>query len=238
MDNALFKQGIRPAIDVGLSVSRIGSSAQVKGLKEVAESLKLELAQYREAQLFERFVSDLDAFLTAYYSIRLVLLTFVKPFAGTRYHATNLKESGYFITVPLFILSFASILSGYLLHEVFLGLGTNIFSGSIFIRPSNQNLQYKEFIPFILRLLPLILTLWGTFIAINLFDSNKRVINCVKKIQYYNVFSIIYNKYFFDLIYNKVFIEGFLNKSFFFFKGLFEYFGPTGIQLIIYEISQ
>ena len=56
----LFKAGIRPAVDVGLSVSRVGSSAQVKGMKEVAGSLKLELAQYREAQAFEKFGSDLD----------------------------------------------------------------------------------------------------------------------------------------------------------------------------------
>jgi len=57
----LFKTGVRPAVDVGLSVSRVGSAAQVKGMKEVAGSLKLELAQYREAQAFEKFGSDLDS---------------------------------------------------------------------------------------------------------------------------------------------------------------------------------
>lgn len=56
----LFKAGIRPAVDVGISVSRVGSAAQAKGMKEVSGSLKLELAQYREAQAFEKFGSDLD----------------------------------------------------------------------------------------------------------------------------------------------------------------------------------
>jgi F-type H+-transporting ATPase subunit alpha len=56
----LFKTGIRPAVDVGISVSRVGSSAQTKGMKEVGGSLKLELAQYREALGFEQFSSDLD----------------------------------------------------------------------------------------------------------------------------------------------------------------------------------
>lgn len=60
LDQELFKIGIRPAVDVGISVSRVGSSAQTKGMKEVAGSLKLELAQYREAQSFEKFGSDLD----------------------------------------------------------------------------------------------------------------------------------------------------------------------------------
>jgi len=56
----LFYKGIRPAINVGLSVSRVGSAAQIKAMKQVASSLKLELAQYREVALFAQFVADLD----------------------------------------------------------------------------------------------------------------------------------------------------------------------------------
>ena len=56
----MFYQGIRPAINVGLSVSRVGSAAQVKGMKQVAGSIKLELAQYREMAAFAQFGSDLD----------------------------------------------------------------------------------------------------------------------------------------------------------------------------------
>ncbi|KAB2860651.1 MAG: F0F1 ATP synthase subunit alpha, partial [Bauldia sp.] len=54
-------QGIRPAVNVGLSVSRVGSSAQVKAMKQVAGSIKGELAQYREMAAFAQFGSDLDA---------------------------------------------------------------------------------------------------------------------------------------------------------------------------------
>jgi len=61
LEAELFYRGIRPAINVGLSVSRVGSSAQVKGMKEIAGSLKLELAQYREVEAFAQFGSDLDA---------------------------------------------------------------------------------------------------------------------------------------------------------------------------------
>ena len=57
----IFNQGIRPAINVGLSVSRVGSSAQTKAMKKVAGSIKLELAQYREMAAFAQFGSDLDA---------------------------------------------------------------------------------------------------------------------------------------------------------------------------------
>jgi F-type H+-transporting ATPase subunit alpha len=61
LETELFYQGIRPAINVGLSVSRVGSSAQTKAMKQVAGSIKLELAQYREMAAFAQFGSDLDA---------------------------------------------------------------------------------------------------------------------------------------------------------------------------------
>jgi F-type H+-transporting ATPase subunit alpha len=61
LETDLFYQGIRPAVNVGLSVSRVGSAAQVKAMKQVAGRIKLELAQYREMAAFAQFASDLDA---------------------------------------------------------------------------------------------------------------------------------------------------------------------------------
>lgn len=61
LQQELFNAGFRPAIDTGLSVSRVGSSAQIKAMKQVSGSLKLELAQYAEMQAFAQFGSDLDA---------------------------------------------------------------------------------------------------------------------------------------------------------------------------------
>jgi len=61
LETELFYKGIRPAINVGLSVSRVGSAAQIKAMKSVAGRLKLELAQYREVAAFAQFGSDLDA---------------------------------------------------------------------------------------------------------------------------------------------------------------------------------
>jgi F-type H+-transporting ATPase subunit alpha len=61
LETELFYRGIRPAINVGLSVSRVGSAAQIKAMKQVAGRIKLELAQYREMASFAQFSSDLDA---------------------------------------------------------------------------------------------------------------------------------------------------------------------------------
>jgi F-type H+-transporting ATPase subunit alpha len=60
LDTDLFNSGIRPAIDVGTSVSRVGGSAQVKSMKKLSGTLKLDLAQYRELEAFSKFGSDLD----------------------------------------------------------------------------------------------------------------------------------------------------------------------------------
>jgi F-type H+/Na+-transporting ATPase subunit alpha len=61
LETDLFYQGIRPAVNVGLSVSRVGSAAQIKAMKQVAGRIKGELAQYREMAAFAQFGSDLDA---------------------------------------------------------------------------------------------------------------------------------------------------------------------------------
>ena len=76
LESKLFNEGIRPAINVGLSVSRVGSAAQVKAMKEIAGTLKLELAQYREVESFASFASELDASTqhTLFRGVRLIEL--------------------------------------------------------------------------------------------------------------------------------------------------------------------
>jgi F-type H+-transporting ATPase subunit alpha len=61
LESDLFNAGVRPAINVGISVSRVGGSAQIKSMKKVAGTLKLDQAQYRELEAFSKFGSDLDA---------------------------------------------------------------------------------------------------------------------------------------------------------------------------------
>ena len=60
LQDDLFKSGVRPAVDVGISVSRVGSAAQIKAMKSVAGTIKFDQAQYRELEAFAKFGSDLD----------------------------------------------------------------------------------------------------------------------------------------------------------------------------------
>ena len=102
LETNLFFAGIRPAINVGLSVSRVGSAAQTKAMKKIAGSIKLELAQYREMAAFAQFASDLDA------STRKLLER------GSR--LTELLKQGQYspLTVPEQVVSIYSGVNGYL----------------------------------------------------------------------------------------------------------------------------
>jgi F-type H+-transporting ATPase subunit alpha len=82
LESKLFNEGIRPAINVGLSVSRVGSAAQVKAMKEIAGTLKLELAQFREVESFSSFASELDEATqhTLFRGLRLIELLKQKQF--------------------------------------------------------------------------------------------------------------------------------------------------------------
>ena len=102
LETDLFFAGIRPAINVGLSVSRVGSAAQIKAMKQVAGTIKLELAQYREMAAFAQFASDLDA------STRKLLDRGVRL-------TELLKQSQYSpLSVPEQVISIFSGVNGYL----------------------------------------------------------------------------------------------------------------------------
>jgi len=85
----LFYKGIRPAVDVGKSVSRVGGAAQIKAMKQVAGTLKLELAQFRELEAFSAFASDLDAATKAQLARGRRLVEILKQPQYTPYRVEN-----------------------------------------------------------------------------------------------------------------------------------------------------
>jgi F-type H+-transporting ATPase subunit alpha len=105
LQDSLFKSGVRPAVDVGISVSRVGGAAQIKAMKSVSGTLKLDLAQFRELEAFATFGSELDAVSKAqlergYRLVELLKQSLNSPmpveeqvvsiFAGTRGHLDDI----------------------------------------------------------------------------------------------------------------------------------------------------
>uniref|UniRef100_A0A8V5GP88 ATP synthase F(1) complex subunit alpha, mitochondrial n=1 Tax=Melopsittacus undulatus TaxID=13146 RepID=A0A8V5GP88_MELUD len=94
LETELFYKGVRPAINVGLSVSRVGSAAQTRAMKQVAGTMKLELAQYREVAAFAQFGSDLDALLKQGQYVPMAIEEQVAViYAGVRDHLDKLEPS-------------------------------------------------------------------------------------------------------------------------------------------------
>jgi len=162
LESKLFNEGIRPAINVGLSVSRVGSAAQVKAMKEIAGTLKLELAQFREVESFASFASELDEATqhTLFRGLRLIELLKQKQgsplpaniqilliYSGMKGYLDKLTlaevtEFKFFLinyiqnVWPLFIKSFIDFIS--VLGSCFL-ISSNIFS-FLFFKNSNLSL--------------------------------------------------------------------------------------------------
>ena len=107
LESDLFNQGVRPAINVGVSVSRVGGAAQIKAMKEVAGSLRLELSQYRELESFAAFASDLDASSKAQLERGARLVELLKQPAFTPYPVEDqviaifLGTKGHLDSVPV-----------------------------------------------------------------------------------------------------------------------------------------
>jgi proton translocating ATP synthase F1 alpha subunit len=128
LDSSLFYKGIRPAINVGLSVSRVGSSAQVPAMKQIAGSLKLELAQYREVLIFEKIGGDLDEITKLKLKRGKVLINLLKQkqfsplsinhqiiliYAGTKGYLDNLSSS----SIEIFKSELSNFLNSILLNS-------------------------------------------------------------------------------------------------------------------------
>jgi len=138
LESKLFNEGIRPAINVGLSVSRVGSAAQVKAMKEIAGTLKLELAQFREVESFASFASELDEATqhTLFRGLRLIELLKQKQASPLPANIQILLiysgMKGYLDKLSLTeITSFKSFLINYIQN-------TNILVGFDILKPINH----------------------------------------------------------------------------------------------------
>jgi proton translocating ATP synthase F1 alpha subunit len=154
LESKLFNEGIRPAINVGLSVSRVGSAAQVKAMKEIAGTLKLELAQFREVESFASFASELDEATqhTLFRGLRLIELLKQKQASPLQANVQILLiysgMKGYLDKLPISEVStFKFFLIGYIQN-------TNILKGF----DITKSINHKIFATFLSKAVSLFLS--------------------------------------------------------------------------------
>lgn len=207
----------------------------------IIELLKIN---YKINIIFIYYISLICIILTVLYSIRLLFLTFIDKYKGNIFYILNIHYSKFKINMVLFFLIIYSIFIGYIMKDLFIGLGTDVWNNVFFIYIINNNYLESEYLYYIYKLFPLLFSFIGFWIFIICYNK----INYIYLYKLYNYinfkkFYFFFNKkWYFDLIYNIIFIKIFFFISYHItFKlidrGLLEYFGPLNIVRIFNKLS-
>jgi NADH-ubiquinone oxidoreductase chain 5 len=205
--------------------------------------LEIAFASHTVVGHFAYWLGTFAAFCTSFYSIRLIYLTFLNETNAFKNVIKNAHDAPFKMSLPLFFLSFGSIFVGYFSKDMFIGLGTDFWSNSLFVFPKNITIIDAEFLPTYIKLLPLFFSFTGVFLAIFLYHFQ---LNNFFKIKISNIGVYFYNflnrKWFFDKVYNEYIVQNILNIGFFktyklIDKGFIEILGPFGLSTYILNIS-
>jgi len=197
--------------------------------------LELAYAKHTNYSFFAYSLGVFAAFCTSYYSTRLLVLVFLVKPNGNRNGILGAHEGSWNLTLPLFLLSILSISVGYLTKEIFIGFGTDFWSNSIFISPENYIILDIEFISLFYKLIPLIVTILGSFSAIYLYSFGISDYFRVKKSSLFKyIFLFLNRKWYFDKIINEHITSSalFLGHTYTYKdidRGMVEKLGPWGI---------
>ena len=203
--------------------------------------LELAYSKYTIDSQFAHWIGSISALFTAFYSFRLLYLTFLNDPNSNLKNFINARESDLSITLPLFLLSIGSIFVGYLFKDFVIGLGSPLFNTSIFVLPSHLNMIDAEFISIYWKFFPVILSIFGAVAGFFLYHIfNKELYKFkLSMIKFYTFFN---NKWHFDLIFNKFIVVPSLSFGYHISyklidKGLIEFIGPEGLKRTILNLS-
>ena len=206
--------------------------------------LEIAFAHYTVGGLFAYWLGSLSAFFTAFYSFRLLYLTFLVFTNSSKPLIQNAHESSGLIIFALVTLSLGSIFSGFVLKDLFIGVGSIFLGNSIFVLPKHFNLFEAEFLPNLIKLIPVLLSLWGAFLAFLLNHIYSSFLVFLKSSQLGLLWYSFFNqKWFIDTIYNLYIVKPVFHLSYIipfrlFDKGFIELIGPFGLALKLNEVSK
>jgi len=232
--------GLKNLLPFSYTIMLIGSLALMgfpflTGFYSKDTILEVAFATYTNMGHFCYYLGTFAAFFTAFYSTRLLFLVFLANPNGNRNVILNAHEGSWRLSLPLFLLAICSITIGFLTKDLFIGFGTSFWNGSLFILPANYVLSDIEFVSLFNKLLPLLVTLLGTFLAYFLYSVNLEEYFEIKKTKNYKIiYNFLSRKWYFDRLYNQIISQNVLYFSYTFAykdvdRGLIENFGPSGI---------
>lgn len=203
--------------------------------------LEVAYSKYTVYGHFAYLLGSLGAFCTAFYSLRLIYLCFLSSPNGYRPFIVNTHESSILISIPLAVLALPSIFGGYLIKDVFIGLGSPFWANAIFLYPNNS--LDAEFLASSLKLTPLVLSFLGGFLSFIIYSTIPRSLYDFKVSIYIRKLYVFLNrKWFFDKVYNDFISQFVINLSYtttykVVDRGFIENLGPKGINLVLKKSS-
>ena len=240
--------GLKNLVPFTYSMITIGSLALIgfpflTGFYSKDLILEVAFGKFTTPSHFSYYLGTFGAFFTAFYSTRLLFLTFLSKPNGYRSVICYAYDSSYFICIALGILAIPSIFIGFYTKDMVVGLGTDFWSNAIFVHPKNMNLFDAEFIDHFYKILPVKLSMLGVLSAFLLYGFQSKILFKLKSSKIgQKIYNFLNKKWFFDKIYNEQ-----LGQFFFTFgysisyktvdRGVFEMFGPFGLSNVFNKLS-
>jgi proton-translocating NADH-quinone oxidoreductase chain L len=203
--------------------------------------LELVFIKYTVNSTFAYWLGTVTALFTAIYSFRLIYLVFLNNTNSYRFAIKNAHELPIWMYIPLLILSIGRVFIGYLTKDMFIGLGTDFFSDSIFVLPQNLIAGDAEFIPYYIKGLPSVLSLLGILGSLFFHKYFEFFFIFFRYIEnLHKFYKFLVQKWYFDYIQNELIGKPVLRVAYNIFfkmidKGFVELLGPTGISFLIYK---
>nr|YP_009138140.1 NADH dehydrogenase subunit 5 [Calliarthron tuberculosum]AKG26270.1 NADH dehydrogenase subunit 5 [Calliarthron tuberculosum] len=211
----------------------------------------LELSQiFRYSNLewtyksFACWLGNLSVFFTAFYSFRLIFLTFINNSNSHRILINKVHESSFLMYFPLLILALGSLFIGFITKDFFIGPGTSFWNNSVFIFPSHSVHVEAEFLPTKIKWLPFIFSSLGIILATSINILNYNIFSSNRINHFVTFFSFLINKkWFIDILYNRIFVRiilyfGYTVSFKTFDRGFIELWGPYGISTLVKKYSK
>ena len=236
--------GLKKLVPFTYSMMVIGSLALIgfpflTGFYSKDVILEVAYGKYTLEGHFSYILGTIGAFLTAFYSTRLVYLTFLSRPNGYKSVICRAYDSSYQICVSLFLLVIPSVLIGFYAKDMIIGFGSDFWGNALFTTSENMNRIDSEFITHIYKILPVILSLVGATSSFLLYSFGSRLLIQLKlSVLGKKIYHFFNKKWFFDKVYNEQIGQFFFTISYtitykIIDRGIIEIFGPMGLSSII-----
>lgn len=206
--------------------------------------LELSFATYSVSGHFAYILGTLAAFFTAFYSVRLLILTFITKTNAYKQVINKAHDAPVLLALPLFILSIFSIFVGYFTKDMAVGLGSTFWGNSLNIIFENNNLIEAEFLPFVIKILPIVSATLGLILACYIYTClTKYLNNLIDNNLFRNIYLFLNKKWFMDKLYSEVIYQKILFISYnplyaVFDKGIYNILGPRLLNDILEKLSK